>query len=33
MKRKLAVATATVLSLAFPTAIANAAPSPRPAWS
>ena len=28
MKRKLAVATATVLSLAFPTAIANAAPSP-----
>lgn len=28
MKRKLAVATATVLSLAFPTAIANAAPDP-----
>lgn len=28
MKRKLAVATATVFSLAFPTAIANATPSP-----
>lgn len=28
MKRKLAVALATSLSLAFPTAVANAAPSP-----